>query len=296
MSDAYRGLAIFVAVHNAGSFSAAGRRLRLSTSVVSHHVSKLEDRLGVPLFFRSTRSLSLTSDGHRILEAAHRMVAAGEEALDALADDSEQPVGALRITLPAFGLNSDIHQAIWQFAKRHPMVALSIKSSDRVIDLVSEGYDLAIRLGQLSDSTLKSRRIGSFHRKLVAAPAFLDEAGPVRDLDDLITRDFVSLDMTPDAVTLTRNGEEVTVVPETYRLEVDTVIAGKAAVLAGLGIMSLPFHEIEAELQTGALLDVLPDWQLPVLGIFAVWPDSGQQKNLTRRLIDFLVENKTSPL
>lgn len=126
MSDNYRGLAVFVAVHNAGSFSAAGRRLKLSTSVVSHHISKLEERLGVALFFRSTRSLSLTSEGARILEAAQRMVSAGDEALDALSDHSEQPVGALRLTLPAFGLNSAIHQAIWNFAKLHPMVALSI--------------------------------------------------------------------------------------------------------------------------------------------------------------------------
>lgn len=296
MSDDYRGLAIFVAVHDAGSFSAAGRRLKLSTSVVSHHVSKLEERLGVPLFFRSTRSLSLTSEGHRILEAARRMVAAGQEALDALADDSEQPVGTLRITLPAFGLNSDTHQAIWRFARQHPMVALSVKSSDRMVDLVSEGYDLAVRLGQMSDSTLKSRRIGSFHRKLVAAPSYVDDRGPVRDLNDLISRDFVLLDMTPRPIKLLRMDEEVTVVPETYRLEVDTVVAGKAAVLAGLGIMSLPLHEIEAELQSGALVDVLPDWQLPVLGIFAVWPDAGQQKNLTRRLIDFLVESKAKAL
>lgn len=296
MNDDFRGLAVFVAVHEAGSFSAAGRRLKLSTSVVSHHVSKLEKRLGVPLFFRSTRSLSLTGEGQKILEAARRMVMAGQEALDALAEDSEQLVGALRITLPAFGLNSDIHQAIWQFAKRNPMVALSIKSSDRMVDLVREGYDLAIRLGQLSDSALKSRRIAAFQRKLVASPAYLADAGPVRDLDDLITRNFILLDMTPDVVTLTRDREEVTVTPEHYRLEVDTVVAGKAAVLSGLGIMSLPLNEIEAELKDGTLVEVLPDWQLPVLGVFVVWPDGSQQKNLTRRLIDFLVDNQTGAL
>jgi len=296
MNDDFRGLAVFVAVHEAGSFSAAGRRLKLSTSVVSHHVSKLEKRLGVPLFFRSTRSLSLTGEGQKILEAARRMVMAGQEALDALAEDSEQLVGALRITLPAFGLNSDIHQAIWQFAKRNPMVALSIKSSDRMVDLVREGYDLAIRLGQLSDSALKSRRIAAFQRKLVASPAYLADAGPVRDLDDLITRNFILLDMTPDVVTLTRDREEVTVTPEHYRLEFDTVVAGKAAVLSGLGIMSLPLNEIEAELKDGTLVEVLPDWQLPVLGVFVVWPDGSQQKNLTRRLIDFLVDNQTGAL
>lgn len=106
MIESFRGLAIFVAVADAVNFSAAGRRMKLSTSVVSHHVSKLEAKLNVPLFFRSTRSLLLTSEGQQLLEAARRMVEAGEEALEALSDQSEQPVGALRLALPAFGTSS----------------------------------------------------------------------------------------------------------------------------------------------------------------------------------------------
>ena len=173
MIEDYRGLAVFVAVVDAGSFSAAARRLKLSTSVVSHHVSKLEAKLGTPLFFRSTRSLSLTGEGHQILDAARRMVNAGEEAIDALADHIDQPVGALRITLPAFGDNSPVHKAIWQFAHNHPMVAISLHSSDYLADLVKDGFDLAIRLGTLSDSSLKNRRIGTFSRALVASPEYL---------------------------------------------------------------------------------------------------------------------------
>lgn len=103
MIDDFKGLAVFVAVTESGSFSAAGRRLNLSTSVVSHHVSRLESKLGVSLFFRSTRALSLTSEGHKILDAAKRMVSAGSEAIDALAGEIDQPVGALRMTIPAFG-------------------------------------------------------------------------------------------------------------------------------------------------------------------------------------------------
>ena len=102
--------------------------------------------------------------------------------------------------------------------------------------------------------------------------------------------------MTPDFLKLSREGEEVTVTPAKHRLEVDTVTTGKAAVLADLGIMNLPLNEIEAELSSGDLVEVLPDWTLPVLGVFVVWPDSGQQKNLTRRLIDFLVEQSKANL
>lgn len=294
MSDDYRGLAVFVAVADAGSFSAAGRRLKISTSVVSHHISKLENKLGVPLFFRSTRSLSMTSEGQQIIDAARRMVQAGDEAFDLLTDHSEQPVGALRVTLPAFGTGSGIHEAIWAFAKAHPLVALSIISSDRPVDLVKEGYDLAIRLGVLADSTLKNRRIGTFHRKLVASPAYLQSHPQTEAPQDLVAKDFISLAMTSDVTTLNQGNEQVSVPMENFRIEVDSVTAGKAAVLAGLGVMSLPLNEIEGELQSGSLVEVMPDWKLAAMGIFAVWPDSGPQKNLTRRMIDFLVERQDS--
>ncbi|MFK7753023.1 MAG: LysR family transcriptional regulator [Sedimentitalea sp.] len=290
MSDTYRGLAVFVAVAEAGSFSAAGRRLKLSTSVVSHHVSKLEARLDVPLFFRSTRSLSLTSEGRQILGSARRMVAAADEALDALSDHGSQPVGALRITLPAFGTSSPVHQAVWRFAHTYPMVALSVHSNDRPVDLVAQGYDLAIRLGTLTDSALKNRRIGVFHRKLVAAPKYLDRHPPIETLDALMASDFLALAMLRTSFTISRGGEDVTVAPHNIRLELDSVTTCKAATVAGLGVAHLPLDEIEPELQTGKLVEVLPDWSLPSFGIYAVWPDSGPQKKLTRRLIDFLAD------
>ncbi len=291
MNDDYRGLAVFAAVHEAGSFSAAGRRLKLSTSVVSHHISKLENKLGVPLFFRSTRSLTLTSEGQKILDAARRMVAAGEEALDALSDDSVQPVGTLRITLPAFGLNNALYRSVWQFAKAHPMVALSLHSSDKTIDLVREGYDLAIRLGQLTNSTLVNRRIGTFQRKIVASPEYLNNHPKITDPSELAERDFVALSMVPNKLTVRNKDEDVTVTLQNIRLEVDTVTAGRAAVLAGLGLMSLPLNEIKDDLNSGALVEVSRRWSLPTLGVYAVWPDSGPQKKLTRRLIDFLTDH-----
>ncbi|MEM9433869.1 MAG: LysR family transcriptional regulator [Pseudomonadota bacterium] len=291
MSDSYRGLAVFVAVADLGSFSAAGRRLKISTSVVSHHVSKLEDKLGVPLFFRSTRALSLTSEGQHILDAARRMVSAGDEALDALADHTEQPVGALRVALPAFGTEGGIHLAIWKFAQSHPLVALSVHCSDQPVDLVKEGYDLAIRLGRLADSALKTRRIGTFRRKLVAAPSYLKGRVPLRELKDFNRHEFISFSVTGDAMYLLRQGEQAAVTLENVRLEVDSVSAGKSAALAGLGLMSLPLNEIEKELRSGELVEVLPEWSFAEMGVYAIWPDSGPQKKLTHRMIDFFVEH-----
>ncbi|MEM8852233.1 MAG: LysR family transcriptional regulator [Pseudomonadota bacterium] len=294
MPEDFRGLAAFAAVAEAGSFSAAARRLKLSTSVVSHHVSKLEAKVGASLFFRSTRSLSLTAEGQKVLPAAQRMVASAQEALDLLTDEADQPVGSLRITMPSFGIDTPIHQAVWAFAKQYPMVTLSLSSTDRSIDLVRDGFDLAIRLGVLTDSSLKGRRIGTFHRAMVATPEYLAARGPLTDLDDLKACDFISLAMIPTLVTLQKDGEHISFEPDQVRLEVDSVAAAKAAVLAGLGVQRLPLSEVQDELDSGELVLALPDWHPPELGIYAVWPDSGAQKNLTRRLVDFLVAAQKS--
>lgn len=289
MIDDFRALAVFVAVADAGSFSAAGRQLKLSTSVISHHVTRLEAKLATPLFFRSTRSLSLTAEGTRILDAARRMVAAGEEAIDALADHTDQPVGALRVTLPAFGDDSPLHQALWSFAKAHPLVALTINSSDSPVDLVKDGYDMALRLGVLQDSSLKSRRIGTFSRALVAAPDYLAGRPPIKTLEDLIAQDFIRVAMLPKEFDLVRAGETTTITPERFRVEVNSITATLAAVRAGVGIHQLPLSEVGGDLQSGRLVEVLPDWRLPDLGIYAVWPDMGPRRRLTRRLLDFLI-------
>lgn len=289
MIEDYRGLAVFVAVVDAGSFSAAARRLKLSTSVVSHHVSKLEAKVGTPLFHRSTRSLSLTSDGEKIVDAARRMVAAGEEALDALAADQDQPVGRLRVSLPAFGENTPLHQALWTFALDHPLVTLSLNHSDQPVNLVKDGFDMAIRLGVLVDSSLKSRRIGTFRRALVASRGYFATRPPIKTIEEVTSAQFVSVSILPKQITLYRDGETVAFVPERRGIEVDTIMAAVAAVRAGLGIHHLPRSEIEEDLASGALVEILPEWQLAELGVYAIWPDLGPRKQLTHRLLDFLV-------
>jgi DNA-binding transcriptional LysR family regulator len=293
MIDDYRSLAVFVAIADTGSLSAAGRRLKLSTSVISHHLSRLEDRQGVTLFFRSTRSMSLTPEGHIALDPARRMVAAGEEALDAIHAENDEPVGALRIAMPAFGEQSRLHAAFWGFAKLHPMVAISLHCSDTPTDLVKDGFDLAIRLGTLRSSSLKSRRIADFKRLLVATPDYLAARPPIETPQDLSAHDFITVTQIPPIMTLERGGQSVNFEPSNTRVEVNTVNAAKAAVQAGLGIWHIPLSEIEHNVARGDLTHVLPDWTLPELGIYAVWPDIGPQKALTRRLIDHFIANRT---
>ncbi|MEM1286679.1 MAG: LysR family transcriptional regulator [Pseudomonadota bacterium] len=288
MADEYKGLAVFAAVADAGSFSGAAKRLKLSTSVVSHHISKLEERLGVSLLYRSTRSLSLTAEGEKVLPAARMMVTSAQQAMDALADELDQLVGALRITMPTFGIHTAVHQAVWRFAQEHPMVALTMHSTDRQVDLVRDGFDLGIRLGNLADSSLKTRRIGMFSRRLVATPDYLERRGSPATPEALKSCEFIALAMLPTTITVQKDGEQISFDPDNVRLEVDTVAAAKAAVIAGLGLQRLPLSEVEFELASGELVEALPGWRPPDLGVYAVWPDAGSQKKLTRRLVEFL--------
>lgn len=158
MIDDLRAMAIFATVAESGSFSAAGRQLRLATSGISQHVTKLEDRLGVTLFYRSTRSLSLTNEGKSLLDHAQRMMAAAEDGLNSIVDISNEPAGAITITLPAFMASSSYEHAIWGFINKHRAVAVTVRYLDRNFDLVTEGIDLALCMGELPDTALRSRR------------------------------------------------------------------------------------------------------------------------------------------
>ena len=288
MVEDYRALAVFAAVADTGGFTAAGRALKLSTSVVSHHVSRLEDRLGAALFFRSTRSLSLTPEGARLLPAARRMVEAGRDALDALAEDGRAPVGALRVALPAFGGAKTIMQKLWGFARENPMVALSLNMSDTQIDLVKDGFDVAIRLGKLEDSALRTRKVGEFSRVLVASPGYLEARPPVTTPADLAQLDFIAMARLPEGFTLQKGRTRAEVLPKAVRVEVNSVGGARDAILAGVGLQRIPLSEVQDDLESGALVRVLPDWSLPVSNIYAVWPATAKQKNLTRLFIDHI--------
>ncbi len=288
MIDELRSMAIFATVVETGSFSAAGRRLHLGTSVVSYHVSELEKRLGVTLLYRSTRALSMTHEGERLLEAAQRMISAAADGLDTIADLSAEPSGALHLTAPAFLQNSPYEAAIWSFAERYNNVAITLRSSDKVDDIIGEGWDLAIRIGRLKDSALKARRLGDFERRLVASPAYLASVETIKTPKDLQHRGFVSIEMVPDTETMSYKDKQQTVSYDQIRIRVDTVRAARSAVLAGLGLQSLPLSEIADDLQQGRLVHVLPNWSLEKLGVFAVWPETGPRSALTRRLLEHI--------
>lgn len=289
MIDDLRAMAIFATVAETGSFSAAGRQLRLATSGVSQHVTKLEDRLGVTLLYRSTRALSLTAEGERLLEHARRMMAAAEDGLDSITDVSGEPAGSLTVTLPAILVDSPYEQAIWDFVARHRGVEMTVRYLDRSLDLISDGIDLALRMGSLPDSALQSRRLGSFSRVLVCSPACMRDLPVIETPADLQRAGFIEMQGMPEQMTLIKGDQQETLSTGHSRVRVDNFAALRAALRAGLGIQRLPRTAAEADLHAGTLVQVLPDWRLPDLGVYCLWPDSSRRASLTRMLVQHIV-------
>ena len=291
MLDNLRRMAIFVAVADAGSFSAAARRLHLSTSVVSHHVSALEESLGATLLYRSTRAVSTTDEGQRLLKSARKMLDAATEGFEALSRGGDL-VGSIRVTTPRFLSGGTLEAAIWEFARRHPGVAMKIEQSDQRADLIGEGIDLAIRLGEMPSSDLRARKIGVFERKVVCSPAYLEAFGPIETPEDLRRSDFVVMDRLAEGFRLFKENQRIDIATEKRRITVDSVAAACQAVLAGLGVQRPPTSEVGTHLADGRLVELIPDWRLPVLDIHAVWPASRHGATLTSHLVAHMLESR----
>lgn len=167
MLDDLRAIALFVRTVDLGSFRSVAASFNISPSVVSHHVAKLEEKYGVALLYRSTRKLSLTDDGKRFYEHARKMVFSAGDALNMLTENAQSPHGKLTLSMPGALVRSDLTRKIAQFSSDYPNVSVSLHSSDETIDLIASGIDLALRTGEMKDSMLKSRRIGSIDRKSV---------------------------------------------------------------------------------------------------------------------------------
>src|SRR5919112_2470731 len=185
MLDRFTSMLVFVRVAALGSFSAAARALNLSQTMVTKHVAALEDRPGVNLLHRSTRKLVLTEGGRSYLAACERILAEIEEAEPSASLDRIEPRGTLRLNVPlTFGFRQ-IVPALAAFSRLHPAISVDLGLSDRYVDLIEEGWDLAIRIGRLKDSSLVARRLAPCRTALCAAPGYLEARGSPRTLSDL---------------------------------------------------------------------------------------------------------------
>src|SRR4051794_13548933 len=282
---------VFVRVASLGGFSAAARSLGVSQTMATKHVVAIEVRLGVKLFARSTRSVTLTEAGRRYLESCERILAEIAEAEDEAAADRVEPRGRLRLAVPlAFGVG-EIAPLIADFLRLHPQLSVELGLNDRVVDLVDEGWDLAVRIGQLKESSLVVRRLAPCRLVLCAAPSYLAARGVPKSVGDLAHHDCLGYTLpTPAAADRWTFGaaNEVTV-PIGPRLVANNGDALRAAALAGLGLIYQPTFILGDAVRAGTLVPISLD-QPPseLAGVFAVFPSGRNPPAKVRAFVDFL--------
>jgi DNA-binding transcriptional LysR family regulator len=289
MLEHLRSLAVFARTVELGSFRAAARALELSPSVVSHHINTLEGRLGVPLLHRSTRRLALTTDGERLFTAAREMVNAAERGLDALAFDGDTPRGKVRLTAPAYFAETAFCADLAAFSLAHPQVQATVAFSDARHDLLRDGLDLALRVGHLEDSALKVKALAHMERVLVVSRRALAGRAQPQTLAELATWDFVQLSVRAPEITLLPPGKRKPVtLAFQARIAVDSAAALRGLALAGAGVATVPEVLVRHDLARGTLVELLPDWRVAPVGVYAVWPAATQRPALVHHFLTFM--------
>lgn len=292
MLDRVTGMQVFVRVAALGSFSAAARALGLSQTMVTKHVAALEDRLGVKLLHRSTRKLALTEEGRTYLSACERILAEIEEAEASASLDRIEPRGTLRLNVPlTFGFRQVV-PALAAFSRLYPAVSFDLGLADRYVDLMEEGWDLAIRIGRLKDSSLVVRRLAVCRTVVCASPAYLKEHGTPQDLDDLARHNCLGYTL-PSAVGANRwtfgtDGEIA--VPIQGNLRANNGDALLAAAVAGQGVIYQPTFIVGDNLREGSLVPVLRAFPTYEPGIHAVLPSGRQAPAKVRAFVAFLAD------
>jgi DNA-binding transcriptional LysR family regulator len=284
-------LVVFDAVVEAGGFTAAAERLGVAKAKVSIQIGRLEVKLGTTLFVRTTRKVSLTDAGRTLHDECKPLLLGIQDAIDQVGHEKGGKgvlTGTLRLTTSVDHAVQSLAAAVAEFAAQHPALQIDLRTGDRVVDLVGEGIDLAIRLGWLRDSSLRAVKLGDFEQYLVASPDYLKRAGRPKQPGDLANHDWAALTLLPTPFTwkFSRRGETRTVQVKS-RLRVDSPGALRAMLGQGAGISVLDQHSVSDDLKTGKLVKLLPDWSLPRAGIYAVYPPGRHVPPRVRQFIDF---------
>ena len=289
MLNQLRQMAIFVRTIDHGSFRAAAKALKLSPSVVSQQISQLEQTLGTALIYRSTRDLSLTRDGERLLASARMMVEAAEDGLRSVSDQVPVPSGELRITMPAVMAHSQLVGQLADFSTAHRNVQLSVDFSDTRKSLIGDGFDLAIRMGWLKDSALIARKLSSVKRRLVASRDYFRSRPKPLSPRDLGDWDWLEFSPVGNRKTIFKKaGHKAITLKPASCISVNEAYALYQFARCGAGLALVPDFLAENDERAGILEYVLPDWMAEDIGVFAVWPHNAPKGGLTRFLIDHL--------
>lgn len=290
--DRLQTMAVFVAVAEESGFSQAARRLNLSAASVTRAVSALEDRLGARLFHRTTRTVRLSDAGERYLDDCRRILAEVDEADRHAAGTYAAPRGVVSVTASALFGRMIMAPALLNLLDRYPEIAVRSVYVDRVVHLVEEGIDVAVRIAELPDSSLSAVRVGQVRRVLCASPDYLDRRGRPAEPADLQGHDLIDFaHMTPGGEwAFHKDGKRQAVKP-LARLQVNNADPAIAAAMAGRGITRVLSYMIAPYLASGRLELVLDDVAPPAVPIHVVHKEAGQTSARVRAVVDHLVEH-----
>ncbi|HBQ90853.1 LysR substrate-binding domain-containing protein [Alcaligenes aquatilis] len=287
--DSLNSFVVFVQVAEVRSFVAAGRLLGVSASAVGKSVARLEEKLGVRLFHRSTRSVSLTAEGSLFLERSRRILAEIEAAEQELSQATTMPHGRLRVSLPL--VSSLLLPVLGEFMREYPEIELDLDFSDRLVDVIEEGFDAVVRTGNPTDSRLSARRLGSFRSMLVASPDYLARQGIPKVPADLLNHTCLhyrfpnSGKLEPWALHRATDESELTLPTSMICNNIETRVC---FAVQGLGIAYLPEFSISEPLADGRLQTVLDDYAERTGVFYILWPASKHPSPKVRAFVDFL--------
>lgn len=287
--DKHTAMRVFVNVVDLGSFTRAAEALEISRTMATTHVARLEEHLRARLLHRTTRRLSLTEAGTAYYEKCAALLAEIESLEESLEAMTDQPRGVIKISAPVSFGYLYLGSALAEYLDRYSQVKLDVSLNDRIVDLVEEGYDVAIRIARLADSSFVARRIASTRVRLCAAPAYLRRRGTPRRPADLALHDCLGYAYSGTGVSWPFAGpkgvEEVRVRTETRTNNGDLL---RVLAVHGHGIALLPAFLVSSDLKAGRLKELLPSYSGGELGIFALYPSRKYLSTKVRTLVDFL--------
>jgi DNA-binding transcriptional LysR family regulator len=283
-------LRIYVAVIKAGNFTAAAEQLMLSKQYVSRRIAALEESLDARLLNRNTRKLSVTDNGQLFAQHAQRILDDVQEAQQAVSGRQQVLQGSFRLSVPmSFGI-SHLSPYIAEFLSQHPGLQFQVELADRYVDMVGEGFDMAIRIGTLPDSSLIAKRLGVFRRVICGSPSYIQGAGAPREPEDLLNHACLRYGRESQTGWELFNGEQRKVMAVQGPMVSNNGEMLRDAAVAGLGLILLPEFIVAPALASGELMTVLDEWQPSSLNLNALYPQHRQRSEVNRVFMTFLQE------
>ncbi len=295
MIDELRQIAIFARAIDHGSFKGAAEELNLAPSVVSHHISQLEEKLGVTLIYRSTRKLTLTTEGERLLDSAKIMQQAIQPALNELRGQSSEPSGLLRVTVTSGLSQSKLVDGITEFCSRHPKIEIHLEFTDKKRHLISDRFDLAIQVGSNKDRALNRQTLFKGGRCIVGSKNYLSTCGSIKNPKDLNKCEWIVLAGVRGSISkLRKSGNRSVDIEPKGQISADSSLAVYRFVKGGAGIAIVPRFLTIDDVASGDVEYLLSDWRLDALDVFAEWPSNAAKDSIVRLFVAELYKTLNS--